>query len=106
VNVYVLIHDDRYYDMGDTSIRGIYVNRTTAESDIVTRTPSGAKSRAWGAHDTNCCSVDEWYVQEAVTPDVQDDPPPSDPKDRVIPEGFLDAVVANLATPNPYRGQR
>jgi hypothetical protein len=102
-NVYLLIHDDRSMDMGDTCVRGIYADRVTAEADLVTRTPSGAKSRAYGAHDTYCCSVDEWDVLTAATPDIQDDPKPLTPEEAdggaIVPRSMVTRVFEEAARP-------
>ena len=57
LTVWLLIHDDREYDMGDTYVVGVYLTKALAEDKIVSRTPSGAKSRAWRAHDDLCCGV-------------------------------------------------
>ena len=56
--VYIVLHAE--YD--DLRIRGVYANRAAAEASLVTRTPSGAKSRAADAHDDWCCDIEEWEV--------------------------------------------
>lgn len=101
--VYVLMHDDRMYDMGDTYIRGIYLHRTHAEFALVSRTPSGAKSRAYGAHDEHCCSVDEHELADRPDVDIQEDPAPLDPGSAVVPTRVVEAIQKFVARRNPYR---
>jgi hypothetical protein len=61
--VYLLVHDDRMYDTGDVEVRGVYNSREAAEQALVTRTPSGAPSQAYDAHNAGCCGVQEWNVE-------------------------------------------
>jgi hypothetical protein len=60
--VYLLVHDD----VGDVGVRGVYDSREAAEKALVTRTPSGAVSKAWDAHNDGCCGVQEWDVESLV----------------------------------------
>jgi hypothetical protein len=60
--VYLLVHDDRMYDMGDMEIRGVYDSREAAEKALVTRAPRDAVL-PWDAHDAGCCGVQEWDVE-------------------------------------------
>lgn len=101
--VYLLQHDDAYYDMGDVYVRGVFARKEDAEASIVTLTKSGNKSRAYGAHDENCCSVVEWDVEESPETDVQEDPPPAKLDDSIIPQAFIEELAAQTAAPSPFR---
>lgn len=91
VSVWLLIHDDRHYDMGDMAVRGAYATAEAATSAIVTRTPSGQRSRAWAAHDENCCSVEEFEIEHEPQIDTkEDDPPMTGP--GLIPQGVADRI--------------
>lgn len=96
MTVYLVVHDDRVYDMGDTFVRGVFLTKQTAEASIVTRTPSGQKSRAYGAHDQHCCYVDEREVLDAPRVDVKPDPEPLTREQidagALIPESIVDAL--------------
>ena len=99
-SVWLLVHDDRSYDMGDTYVRGAFATREAAEASIVTRTPAGRRSRAFLAHDEWCCSVDEWTVEEvAVIETKEDDPPPTGP--GLIRPDFMEQVIEQYAKPMP-----
>ena len=102
--VYVLWHDDRYYDMGDSFIRGIYLTAELAEADVITRTPGGAKSRAYDAHDKHCCGVEAHDLQTTLTPDIKANPVPSDNTEgSLLSEAVTDKLAALLTSKNPYR---
>lgn len=90
MRVYLLNHDDRMYDMGDSYVRGVYATRGLAEADIVTRTPSGARSTRWDAHNESCCGVEDWDVLEAEKSDVKEGEPPysDDNGGRLIPDSL------------------
>ena len=104
MSVYLLIHDDRMYDMGDSYVRGVYRERATAEAAIVTRTASGAPSKAWAAHNESCCGVQEFDLLDTPETDVREDDPPFDATaGGVIPQGVLDAMAAQAAKPMPFR---
>lgn len=87
MRVFVLFHDDRDHDMGDTYVRGIYSTEAAATEAIRTRTASGAQSRAWGAHAPDCCSVDTWELEGAPVYDIREDDPPPDPNAPPDPSG-------------------
>lgn len=104
MNVYLLIHDDRMYDMGDTYVRGVYARREDAEASIISRTASGAVSRAHDAHSASCCSVDEQEVTAGATVDVKSDPPPPSPSDeRLIPDRLVTSMLRASLRPGPFR---
>ena len=63
MSVWLVIHDDRMWEMGDAYVCGVYASKEAAEASVVQRTPSGARSKAYGAHDEDCCGVSEWVVQ-------------------------------------------
>lgn len=100
MNVYLLIHDDRYYDMGDTYVRGVFLAREAAEASLITRTASGAKSRAWGAHDKNCCGIEEREVADAPSLDLREDDPPLEGP-GLIPNELMDELVKIATAPIP-----
>lgn len=93
-SVWLLIHDDRHYDMGDTFVRGAYTAKLAADEAIVTRTASGRPSRAWSAHDEHCCSVEEFELLGDAVIDVREDDPPLDPNaPRIIPDSVADMTI-------------
>lgn len=103
MSVYVLMHDDRMDDMGDTYVRAIYEDRATAEGDIVSRTSSGRRSIAYDAHNESCCGVQEWDVLSASVPDIKADPPPFDgPYETLIPDAVSESIFAHLTKKGPY----
>lgn len=79
MNVYVLFHDDRYYDMGDAYIRAVFLHEKDAHTSITTRTASGARSKAWDAHNEDCCSVLMFGPFDEAQIERKEDPPPPDP---------------------------
>ena len=95
MNVYVVHHEDSDYDSCSSEIRGVFDTREAAEASLVTRTPAGARSRAWDAHKESCCSVREWEVQTLPRPDVQHDPQPfaGPSAGQLIPDALVDDLI-------------
>ena len=62
MEVYVLIH----YEYDDLRLLGVYEAESDALAARISRTPSGARSRAYDAHSENCCSVETWEVHQAT----------------------------------------
>lgn len=60
-SVFILEHDDRYYDMGDTFVRGVYLSREQAESDIDFE---HGDHNVWNRekHNVSCCGVTEYIL--------------------------------------------
>lgn len=107
MNVYLLIHDDREYDMGDTYVRGVYQSSGDAEAAVVTRTASGARSRAYEAHDEHCCSVAEREILTATVPDArEDDPLVPQTGGAIIPESFIESYIRTVRAKSPLRIDR
>ena len=63
-SVWLLIHDDRRYNVGDTYVRGAYASEKAAQQALVTRTPAGRRSTALDAHNENCCEITEWEIEK------------------------------------------
>lgn len=62
MKVYVLMHDDRSYDMGDTFLRGIYATREEAEAFATTYAFYEHSPHKALNHVIACCSVEEWEI--------------------------------------------
>lgn len=60
MEVWIVIHSS--FDA--TEVREVYATEGLAKANLVTRTPSGRRSTALGAHDECCCEVEEWTVVE------------------------------------------
>lgn len=102
MKVYVLWHDDRMYDMGTTEIRGVYRNERDAQSALVSLTPAGRPSKAWDTHNADCCSVEEWELEESPRLDIKEDDPPLT-GDPLIPRDIVDQFINLNLQVNPYR---
>jgi hypothetical protein len=71
-SVYLLCHSDgNTYEGGEEYVRGVFTTREAAEAALVTRTSSGARSKAWDAHNESCCGVEDWELQGAQTADAE-----------------------------------
>jgi hypothetical protein len=101
VNVYIIEHDDGI-DAG-YSINGVYLTREAADASVVTRTASGARSRAYCAHNENCCSVTEYEVLDAPTLTVMEDPPDVPQGPGVIPDALVESILSGVTATNLYR---
>ena len=100
--IFLLIHDDRHYDMGEMSVRGAYATEEAATEAVVTRTASGQQSRASSAHGEHCCSVEAFELLAAPTIDVREDDPPPDPNaPRLIRDDLVDALLGLASRPSP-----
>lgn len=103
MNVYLVIHDEGMYE-GGSEVFGVYLDRATAEASVVSRTPSGARSKAWSAHNESCCGVVEFEVRDAPNVDIQEDDQPFDPNGpRLISDALADRLTSFSALANPYR---
>jgi hypothetical protein len=71
MKVWLVIHDDREYDMGDTYVCGVYSTEKAANESVVSRTPSGRRSTSFGAHNEDCCGVTEFEVLTEPMPFVR-----------------------------------
>lgn len=58
-SVFITIHET--YE--DHEVRSVHASEEGAKADLVTRTPSGRRSSAYGAHDELCCRIEEFEVQ-------------------------------------------
>ena len=65
MEVYLLVHDFMYEE-SYSFVRGVYADEADALRERVTRTASGARSRAYDAHSENCCSVETWEIHQAT----------------------------------------
>lgn len=60
MTVWLLIHDDRWYDMGDMFVRGVYASAQLATAAL-------PETRAYSTpHTVNCCGVEEWEVNDGT----------------------------------------
>jgi hypothetical protein len=62
--VYVLVHDDRFYDMGDMYIRGVFATAEAAKAALPAKEVKTGLIQS-DHHDGSCCSVDEREVEES-----------------------------------------
>ena len=93
--VWVLEHNDREYDMGDTYVRGIYASEEAARASVDS-----------GNHDFDCCSVEDWFVLDRASP-LEPKPVPPDPATQtggsLIPEAFLQGLTEQALRPLPHK---
>lgn len=93
--VYLLIHDDRDYDMGDKYVRGVYATEAAAKEAVATRTPSGAISRRFDAHSEYCCDVEAFDLLDESVLDVRRDLVPwANTGGHLIPEAVAEQLAA------------
>lgn len=91
-SVWLIMHDEGI-DAG-YGVRAIYASEEAAKEALVTRTPSGQRSRAWGAHSDLCCSIEEREVFGEPVIDIRENDPPPDPNaPRLIRDDLVDALI-------------
>jgi hypothetical protein len=61
VTVWIVTHRD-WEGEARGRIRGVYDTEANATAMLVTKTPSGRRSTALGAHSERCCKVEEYDV--------------------------------------------
>lgn len=104
--VYLLVHDDRWYDMGDTYVRGVYVTEAAARKAVATRTPSGALSRRFDAHSEHCCDVEASDLLDEPVLDVRRNLVPTDNTGGyLISEAFAAQLASQAAAKAEPRRQ-
>lgn len=103
MRVYLVLHSD---DEGGYIIRGVYATEALAEQALtVHEAHLPTNGRVWFMpHDRWCCSVDEMDVEADVELPYHGPPvPPSQKAEwHIVPDRFVDQMIAQLARRSPY----